>query len=269
MSEAARTSLQASHDMVSFCGESRSPTLPREPLYCPEAPQLIDACTTGDLCSLKRLLGFTKERPDDTPIEEQLPQLKMVEATITHKQSAVLEFLILTYPRWNICSHYWLRTLFAHPHYQTFSVFHACYPCYPGLINEEIDHFNTPLITSCEGGNPLIPDYLIDAGADVNGGRMLGALSFALECGQPLPLVRKLIERGAKVNRMDIDAAIRRQDLSILELILSAGTSHKWQQEINEAKKTGNIEVIRMVKTRASILQRFRTKWLKKGYGKD
>ena len=262
----SNTSQQPEYDFINFSLGNTwldPPPHHREPAYCPEAPQFVKLCANGDVDSLKWLLRITRANPPESSIEPtQLPKFDMLKAAVEHKHPVILELLLLTYPQWRIYCPRYLDLAYVNPHYQTFSLLHACAP---NIINMDFDRSrSTTLMESCRSGNPLIPEYLIDCGADVNGGTFsnYGPLYTAVTYRQPLSLIRKFIGRGASVNRSAIVAAITRQDIPILRLMLDQGTSSDWRYEMQEAYATKDQEVISLVEERSQKPKAFEKKGL-------
>ena len=229
---------------------------PHQPPPCLEALRLISLCASGDVHSQKTLLGFTEGGPHKSAVQTtQLPNFDMLEAAVANKQAVILELLLLRYPLWRIYCPRYLDLAYVNPHYQTFSLLHVCAP---NIVNMEFDRErSTTLIESCRSGEPTIPHYLIDCGADVNGGTFsnYGPLYAAVTYKQPLSLIQKLIEKGATVNRSAILAAILRQELPILRLVLAHGFSSDWRCGMQEAYATKNEEVVSLVEERAIKLK--------------
>ena len=138
-----------------------------KPAPLPEAQLLLKSCVTGDLKHLKRIVRKLGEKSETSPtIGSQMLQVNMMIAAITHKQSTVLEWLLLEYPFPIYSLIDILSAALEHPHYQTFRLLHACAP---GIVDTEMSqHTMTLFEESCHGGNPLIPDCLIECGADLN-----------------------------------------------------------------------------------------------------
>ncbi len=75
---------------------------------------------------------------------------------------------------------------------------------------EQNDGFDTLLMDYCRGGDPRLPGYLLDNGADPNLGGLtfMGALLTAINSDQPPSLISKMIECRAKVQILDVVYAI-------------------------------------------------------------
>ena len=78
---------------------------------------------------------------------------------------------------------------------------------------------------ACRGGDPLIPNYLLDNEADPKEGGLgpTGPLFAAVELGQPLELIAKMIRAVARVGPMLMTVAILRRISARSLLVRTAG----------------------------------------------
>ncbi|KAL8918714.1 MAG: hypothetical protein Q9208_007185 [Pyrenodesmia sp. 3 TL-2023] len=206
---------------------------------------MIDACSAGDLQQLQRLLSAAGVKKGDAPVEpkwiaypEKLAPVPgsgpaatstlLCEAVI-HSHADILAFLLSIYPTAPVQSV--LYDALAHPDQ---AIFKLLYQHDPAIVNHEFEsQHKTALMVACtEGaGNPLLPNILLDNGADPNEGMGLwGPLVCAIDHGQPLSLIQKMIASGAWVRSVAVTAAIRARRLDALRFFLDHCTIY--DQEI-------------------------------------
>ena len=71
------------------------------------------------------------------------------------------------------------------------------------------------------GANPLLPTFLLENGADPNGGMGLtGPLVFAVQYRQPLSVIEKMVEFGGRVSTAHISVAIRERRFDVARYFL-------------------------------------------------
>lgn len=216
---------------------------------------MIEACASGEVYRLKELLGITNGKPGVSRIEPYwLPSWEMLHRSIEQKQTGTLELLLITYPKWYRCSVSVLRTATQNPDLHVFKLLHSHFPA---MINMHFDHICTALTEACEGGNPLIPNYLIDNGSDLNEGGLpgWGPLHSAVSQKQSSELVKKMVEYGAQITGCTLLAAIRRQQLEILDFLLNRYSYSAHESYLEAAQNTNNIEVIAIVEKREKKLK--------------
>lgn len=221
----------------------------------PSKTELIAACVSGDVDKVHQLLHSVDEKQTDLAVPEDLLTVwSMIFTAVKHKQSAIIELLLGTYPKLNMCNPSMLREAFANPDLKTFQLLHSHNPC---ISNLEFPCSNsTALIESCEGGNPLIPNYLLDHGADVNDGGLQGQgpLHAAVSQKQPVALVKKMVDMGAIITGSTLLAAIQQQQVCSLELLLKRGTYNPSGSYLEQARDTKNEKIIALVEARAKNL---------------
>lgn len=102
---------------------------------------------------------------------------------------------------------------------------------------------------ACRNGDPLLPTYLLDNGADANEGGFpgRGPLFYAVAFEQPLHVIVKMLERGAAVTNAVVSAAVGKQRYNVIELLLQRGGLKDLKGAIESAHKTGNKEIIALV----------------------
>lgn len=223
---------------------------------------MIEACEFGNVPRLQQLLQTCDVSDGDAPVDPKYgepdpphsappPTWKLVTAAVGHGQSSIVALLIKTYPAVNLNRQSILEAALAKPHLETFKLLHAHSP---SIVNYEFDSLNTSLLMeTCRSGHPLLPDYLLDNGADPNEGGFPGAgpLFYAVQFGQPLGVVVKMVNRGALVTNAVLIEAIRKQRTTVLEFLLKRGGLKDSQRALECAYETGNMEIITLIQRQA------------------
>lgn len=198
---------------------------------------MLDACQTGDVLKLQQLFKATCVRKGDPPVEphwisypdkvEPVPASgpaatsSMIWTAVRYKQPETLALLLATYPEAHIQEAGLLKAAFAHPHLETFKLLH--HHC-PSIVTfDDFPCHETALMEACRGGNPLIPNYLLDNGADPNEGGIgfMGPLSYAVTLGQPLEFIIRLVNAGAHVLNFSVIDGIRQQRPDVVSFLLN------------------------------------------------
>jgi Ankyrin repeat len=102
----------------------------------------------------------------------------------------------------------------------------------PSIINYEFDTTeNTPLTSACFGSDPEMALWLLERGADPNKGTFIGGCSnlWVAIMGQPLSLIRRLIECGADVqgDARALDHAVKEGRTDVVAALKDAGAGVK------------------------------------------
>ncbi len=256
-----RYDLHAKYDFINFrCGSpSFDPTPPRPPPYewprCQNSPQLIEACAAGNLSSLEEMLFVTNEKGDVSVIDpDPKTSLEMISKAIEQKQSGILALLLQTYPQWDIRYMGNIGMAFSN---QDLSMVKLIHSHYPGIVNEEFTRYSNALMEACVGGDPLIPKFLIDHGADVNEGGFpgRGPLYAAVTHHQPLELVKKMVQGGAWISGSTLDAAIHQRQHHDLEFLIDRYQYGSQESFLPDARKTNDQIVIEIVEKREKRLK--------------
>ena len=231
---------------------------PQNERLCPNETEFIDACVLSDVLKLKRLLHTIDGKPSDRVISDKLvPAWSLLTTAIAQKQFAVLELLLKCYPHWDMCTGSIIREAFANPDVRIFKLLHSHSP---GIINMELEsNRSSPLMEACcFSEDPQIPNYLLNHGADVlEGGFLnLGPLWAAVTGNHSLALIQKMVGLGAIITSSAIQAAIRRQDLLILQYLLDNRIYESHQFQLKLAQETMNPDVVAMIEDRAKRLNR-------------
>jgi len=195
---------------------------------------IYEACENSDIPNLQQLLDTSgvkkgdlpvvrrcRYSPDDDPVPASgpPPTLSMLFIAVIHKRPAVLALLLQIYPKADIRSAGLLQAAVVNQHLETFKVLHAHDP---SIVNfHEFFCHESLLIKACFGGNPLIPNYLLDNGADPKYGGLglMNCLYYAVELHQPLEVFSKMVGKGAHVSPVYITTAIRAKRPDVLAFL--------------------------------------------------
>jgi len=144
----------------------------------------------------------------------------LVYTAVKHKRSSVLAFILLEYPDLEIGDELILQPAFDNPDLEVFKLLHNHSPSIV-LCDQFFNHGNA-LSEACRTSNPVIPNYLLDHGADPNQSALgpWRALHCAITGGQPLGLIEKMVEAGACVTSSEVLYAVRRGDPDIVAFVL-------------------------------------------------
>lgn len=223
---------------------------------------MIEACESGDVPKLQQLLQACDVRDGDPPVDPKYgepdpllsappPTWKLVTAAVDHGQSPIVALILKTYPTVDLNRQSVLEAALAKPHLETFKLLHAHSP---SIVNYEFDSQNTSLLMeTCRSGHPLLPNYLLDNGADPNEGGFPGAgpLFYAVKFEQPMGVIVKMVDRGALVTSAVLNEAIRKQRTAILEFLLKRGGLKNPERVLEYAHETGNKEIITLIQGQA------------------
>lgn len=213
----------------------------------PDHRDVFAACETGDLVRLISYLDNrgmshpTTERHDvDMTSQPNLPTpSRMLYAAVAHNQAAIVKLLLATYPGENIATDSLLGCWFANPDLSTLKVLHAHDNDIVNMNMCQQDGLDYLLLDYCRSGDSQLAAYLLDNGADPNiGGSILPCwypLPTAILSYQPLSLIRKLIECGAKVSKREVRCATRAKRTDILEFLLFECNWAKNERRLEEA----------------------------------
>ncbi|KAL8901266.1 MAG: hypothetical protein Q9207_005285 [Kuettlingeria erythrocarpa] len=227
---------------------------------------MIAACAAGNLPLLQTLLSAAGAKKGDAPVEPKwiaypdsiapVPESgpaatsTLLSQAVIHARPNILAFLLSMYP--TAPAHHVLYDALAHPDE---TIFKLLYRHDPAIVNHEFEsQHKTALMVACsEGaGNPLLPNLLLDNGADPNEGMGIwGPLVCAIDHGQPLSLIQKMIASGAWVRSAAVNAAVRARRLDALQFFLNHCTIY--DQDIlqeslrKDVEELGDKEIIRSV----------------------
>ncbi|KAL8792756.1 MAG: hypothetical protein Q9195_004643 [Heterodermia aff. obscurata] len=190
---------------------------------------MIAACVSGDLEELQQLLSAAGAKAGDAPVEltwESNPippsgpavTSTLMAYAVINARLNILTYLLTIYPTAPVKSV--LGSALAHPDSAVFTFLHARDP---SIVNHEVEPRETALMVACRDGasNPLLPAFLLEHGADPNGlGTIAGPLYYAVQYGQPLPLIDKMVAAGARVRTPTIIIAVRERRFDVARYFL-------------------------------------------------
>ena len=216
---------------------------------------MIEACESGDVPRLPKLLqscnvkeGYSPVEPKygepDPPPSDPPATWKMVSSAVLHGHSSILALILKTYPAVKLDRQIILEAALSNPQLETFKLLHAHSPT---IVDYEFDSLNTSLLMeACRNGDPLLPAYLLDKGADANEGGFpgRGPLFYAVTFEQPLDVIVKMLDRGAIVTNAVVNSAIEKQRYDLIELLLQRGRLKDLKVAIENAHKAGDKEII-------------------------
>jgi len=182
---------------------------------------MYHACEVGDVQSLQQLFkAFALQEAEHSIRPARTLAWLLVYTAVKHKRSSVLAFILLEYPDLEIGDELILQTAFDNPDLEVFKLLHKHSPSIV-LGDQFFNHGNT-LSEACRTGNPVIPNYILDHGADPNQSALgpWRALHCAITGGQPLRLIEKIVKAGACVTSGEVLYAVRRGDPDIVAFVL-------------------------------------------------
>lgn len=170
--------------------------------------QILQACSDGDLSKLRALFTKLDINPGHPPIKPQrhgqesvggsLPfTSEMLEVATRNRHGPIISHIFTTFPTTSV-SHSVVSAAVEHKDISIFSILLAQDPA---ILNQEVgDHQGPPLSFAVWGSDPSFAIFLLDKGADPNLGGFgpLSNLYLAVR-GQPVELIRKMLEAGANV----------------------------------------------------------------------
>ncbi|KAL8717364.1 MAG: hypothetical protein Q9225_005383 [Loekoesia sp. 1 TL-2023] len=227
-----------------------------------EERDIIEACAAGDIDKIKPYLERCNirepEHPDYDPSHP--PRYDFFRAAILHKKSSLLEYLLKCFPHIDLTGDVLLEAALQNPDLDTFRVIHSHNS---GVVNHEYNPIRNILMESCCGGDPLIPSYLLDHGVNPEYGGLGGhggPLDYAVQHGQPIEIIKKMVEHGAYIRGRHQCMALYLRRLDVLELLLARGSYDPHGKLLEQARETGDTTIIAMVEKRAKNLTRHEQK---------
>ncbi|KAI4158029.1 MAG: hypothetical protein L6R39_000556 [Caloplaca ligustica] len=233
----------------------------------PNEQEVIDACAAGDIDKVKRYFEETNTTElgnDDYYELYQTAAYDYLRAAILNKRASLLKYLLSISPRVNFYGDSLLSTALQNPDLDTFRVI---YEHKPKIVEYHYKHVITTLMESCCGGNPLIPNFLLDHGADPNWGGWAwrgGPLTYAVAHGQPLELIKKMVKLGAPISVGHMYRAIHVQRLDALEFLLREAPWEYSGKLLEHAHEYGTSDIIALVEKRARNMTRYEKKLVAK-----
>ena len=153
-----------------------------------------------------------------------------------------------------------LEQAFANPNLEVFQLLHAHSPSITNYVWFMDLHSTLLESLTLGGGDPMIPNFLLDHDADPNStrenmlSRYWNALFASIQHGHPFEFVEKLLDHGADITGAVLPEAIKRGDIPIIELVLQRTTQIDAKRNRKAAKKTNNRGIIALVGHRAKTL---------------
>lgn len=223
---------------------------------------IIEACAAGDIDKIKPYLEQCSIREPGHPNynPSHPPSYDFLRAAISHKKSSLLEYLLTFFPYVDLTRDVLLEAALQNPDLDTFRVIHSHNR---GVVSHEYDYVRNILMEACSGGNPLIPSYLLDHGANPEYGGLGGhggPLESAVQHGQPIQIIKKMVEYGAYIREHHQYLALYLRRLDVLEFLLTSGSYDPRGKLLEHARETGDKTIIALVEKRAKNLTRHEQK---------
>lgn len=200
----------------------------------PHQQEMISACKSGDLKALKQQfilhsikkgsLGMTYLSAIQSSHSGPPPTTTLIAAAIENSQPAILKFLLTTHPSVSVqCSSIVTPAL----RHSNMTVFRLLATQTPGIVNwEHDDHITTTITQACEFASDELILWLLDHGADPDGGGIIffpQALNMAIVKGRSMRVVKKLVEKGARVRWWEMQSCVREGREDVLRLFWESG----------------------------------------------
>jgi len=204
--------------------------------------------------------------PHDKVEEEPPPTLQMLEAAVSGRQGSSVAFLLQKYPNVDLMqAATLLGTVLTNADLDIMQMLQAHQP---EIVNFHFEsHMEEALTQACVGGNPTIPLFLLEHGADPNIGGFgpsRGPLWYALHHGQPVEVVERMIQKGANVRPAELFKAIHARPDAIETLLrgIRLGKDVELMAKLQEeAAKTGDKSVIAAVEHRVTGQMEWNNSW--------
>ena len=164
-------------------------------------------------------------------------------ASISHRQPAILEYLLEIYPDACIAEDILLGPTYANPDLPTLKVL---YDHDPSTIEYRMEHTQgcfTLLMEYCGSGDPLLPSFLLEMGANPNENGLIlpiDPLQQATQFGQPLSLILLMIQCHVKIKLFHVLQAIYHKRTDLLDILL-----HHCQWKFAIYSRCGDKKVVR------------------------
>lgn len=204
--------------------------------------QMIIACQTANLIHLRKLVS-----EDLVNKVDGCPAWRLQEAAVKSRNSSILKYLLQAYPETDVKRKPVLKAAFAHPDLKTFKVLHIFDPSIV-TYEFELNLWATAFLESCRFGDPTIPNYLLENGADPDEGGFGGAsVLYMLGLGQPDKIFAKMIEKGVRIHQFTLHNTIKIERLGLLKLFTrEADERMSWnaKEALEVARETKNEKVI-------------------------
>lgn len=222
--------------------------------------EMTDACEAGDYEHLHQILQDNDYLLGLECHSSPMLTYSLFATAIEKKYYKILRLLLTAHPSVSMCNAGLLELAFANPDLEIFKALHARSSDIVHFSFDDV-HVQTAFGMACECSDPMIPNYFLDNGItafSINEGGLFGTgpLSKAIQMGQPLWLIERMISTKAMINYPVIMAAIKRQDLAILGLVVNDQPDGWDTSDFEAARETGNDAVIAMIEDAARLSAR-------------
>ena len=233
----------------------------------PHQQAMIHACEAGDIVALQSLFNAAGIRKGHRAIERNVDMIyqsgppatfDLLYASIYHRQPATLKYLLQIYPEAHVLNDTLLGPNYADP---VLSILEVLYAHDPSVVDYRMEHTQglyTLLMEYCGSGNPILPGFLLDKGANPNDdGRPLpiDPLEIAIRSKQPVSLILKMVQKDVDIRTFHVLQAVRHERTDLLDILLHHCQWKKAMYSTTKDKKsikkaayeTGNKESIMIV----------------------
>ena len=209
--------------------EQALPSDSQAALTCRE--ELLRVCAAGDLPRLEQLFDFLQIRrghpeivgPYILPFPPSDPPFtwEMFEAAVREQHVPMITYLLNIFPTAKIRS----NILVSGMSHRSIPIFSLLLSHDRSILDLEFETGATILSSAVWGSDPGLALYLLEEGADPNLGGFgpLSTLCVAVR-GQPLVVIRRLVERGANLHKSFVlQCAAGTGRVDVVEYLLDAG----------------------------------------------
>ncbi|OIW26696.1 hypothetical protein CONLIGDRAFT_646846 [Coniochaeta ligniaria NRRL 30616] len=243
---------------------------------------MLDACSSGDIATLKRLFAEEGIRPGSKPIygvyydpkyypqgppatataESDIPSTwELLARAVAAKHVVIIQFILQTYPSFSLNQA--LGVVHAMLDNPDPAVLQVLLDHEPEFASYSVDYGMRCFLTDACARAPeeIVPvlHVLLDNGADVNDGWGPGggALFAALLGDQPLEIIAKIVDKGGRISTGCIFSAIQRGRADVVELLLNHKRNNldgKAREDIRDAaQKSADKNIISIVQAWSEI----------------
>ncbi|KAI4110117.1 MAG: hypothetical protein L6R37_000010 [Teloschistes peruensis] len=220
--------------------------------------EILEACAAGNADRVRQFVSDSNaDRGGDWIYHAEHPSLQeLMAVALYHRKAAIVEYLLRTFPKIRIDLHDFSLLKIA-LHYPDLETFRVVYSHDPGVADcEAMSGTGNTLIESCRSDDPTIPNLLLDRGVDLTEAGILrnGCLGDAIQYGQPLDLIIKIVKCGGRIKENETRIAANYGRIDVLKYLLSNGPHDIRGGLLKVAHGTGNKEIISLVEGRAQNL---------------
>lgn len=221
---------------------------------------ILNACSSGDIARLKRLLEDIGPQPGSDCVGRQCQKVvntaavhELLAKAVSSKQAATTAYLLKTYPWVTLCQAFEVvQAVLDNPDADTLRPLCAHDKSFASF---SIDYHMQCFITEACARPPeqIVPvlHVLLDCGADVNDGWGPGggALYAAILGSQPAEIIDKIFKNGGMISTSVIYAAVKNERLDVLPKLLRGTSigSEDLPRLIEIAEDRGNKRLIAMI----------------------